>query len=111
MAMDPTLIQGETAKKMVKFAKALIKLVEDRDPRNYGLMAGFPPPRDLVTAKAELELALKVATTPELREVVSQMVETLNRVEDLFQKEPRFIEISAAGGGEPSDEEEEVVVV
>ena len=109
--MDPALIQANLIKQLQRAMDAMRVLYENRDERNFGLMAGYPPPKDLILAKAALETAVNQSVTEDFRETVGHLVESLNRIEDLFQKAPKLIQLISGSSETDEESEEEVVVI
>ena len=106
--IDQEYIQDQTIKKILKTVEAYTKLVENRDERAYALLQDLYPPKNLILGRAQLYIRYLLSKSEKRREVLKAMIDTLDRLLDLFQKSPVFISTMMK---EEATSEDEVEVI
>jgi len=82
----------EVRQNLMKTLDAFLHLYEKRNPVLVGMLAGLPPPKELVRAIIKTRIKINCTRSKKFKVVLTVVLEALLELADMFSKTPVFIE-------------------
>lgn len=110
MAINPDEIEKSILKRVERALMMNIFLRKDRDRQKITLLAGYPPPPELIFALSRLRLMEEKVERPRLKQIIHALVKDLESDLDLYTPAPVYVEGLIAKEGELEAGEREVIM-